>query len=41
MDINAIYLMKQELERRKVINPNDVVQLHLENMARISVLKNI
>lgn len=24
MDINTIYLMKQELERRKVINPNDV-----------------
>lgn len=24
MDINAIYLMKQELEKRGVINPNDV-----------------
>lgn len=35
MDINTIYLMKQELERRKVINPKDVSAVTLRDLVSL------
>ena len=34
MDINVIYLMKKELERRKLINPNDISVVTLREQGK-------
>lgn len=34
MDINVIYLMKKELERRELINPNDISVVTLREQGK-------
>ena len=35
MDINVIYLMKKELERREIINPNDISVVTLREQGKV------